>query len=1233
MVTFQMASRFAWLPLMALCVTGASHADIEPTHSQAVYLTDLPERIAWARQGWGVLGIDESVRADATGPTVPLEIAGRRYTKGLGTHANSEIYFHLDGLYDSFEAEAGCQAGAGVGSIVFQVFGDGTKLYDSGLVKGGEPARQVSVKVAGIQLLKLAVADGGDGILCDMANWAEARLTETSDAARGQDTQVVDAAPFGCVTTSDPARLEGTQAGRLEEFPEKDLALECELLPGADGVWTVPVTNGQACIGINWTERHRIRTLGLEFATDSPVPPILGARVEGWTNTLEGTSGLSWGNDSPWQGKWAPLPGNIESQGHRWSWKLRQEKYDPLHQQGLRKIRWIFPQTAGVVRVSRLTAGTDARWTTARLLLQLAKPQPAQTGHVEMFLGHIISGPDGGPDRTAQSWDLNGPLELCVRCVQPQPWLVEDRTLMRIQLPSGCFAVAVDDAMTRGVYLSDFGCLITRKDANLSPADVTRQMAGRHTILERVEAAPDQTLEHALKALQIPALALSPAVIGLAGDNQKVEVTREGEIHFDSIPDNPAYPNSKPLWPGLIISCRFGIKPSFGTGEAAQLTRRLCEGWMPIPETILDNGGIRYHQLTYVAPADRDGSGGGAPYLNRRPLGVAEYVLENPGRQDAEATLALTFYADRSRNKSELADLKLLPDGMFVAYRGSQLLACLDTATVPTLTVSCQAGTVTLAGKVSPASKVRCCVYYPTWETNVEEAKTVAGLDGGELLEQTRVYWRNLLKPAMQVDIPDASLKNIMDASQAYCLLAARNEEDGARLAPWIALFGYGPLESEAQAIIRGMEYMGHADFARRSLDFYMQRYKPEGYMTHGYTLIGTGQHLWTLADYFNLTHDTAWMTHHAPEVKKACQWIVRQRAKTKRIDAHGNRVPEYGLMPPGVAADPPAYIYSFFNNGLYYAGLRKAADALARVGDPDAAALQRDAAEFRDDIMQAYHWMQGRAPAVPLSTGGWVPAAAGDLYGFEPGLYYGPGQTLVELGAQVLAAQEVLEPASKEIEWMMNYLEDNRFFVGGGGMEKNVYDTRDWFNVGGFSKAQPYYARTGEVYALQDRVKPFLRSYFNSIASCLNTETLTTWECPPLYYGIYGKTHEAGYFLFQTRLMFLMERGEDLWLAPFVPNYWLNDGLEVEIRNAPTFFGPCSFQIESHASTGLIEARIEPPTRHPPRELVLRLRHPQGKPMRQVTINGAAHQVFDAAKEIIRIKPQAGTIRVTAAY
>ena len=58
----------------------------------------------------------------------PLNIAGTSYTKGLGTHAVSQIVYNLDGQYNTFQSDVGIDTeedGKGSGSVDFQVLGDG----------------------------------------------------------------------------------------------------------------------------------------------------------------------------------------------------------------------------------------------------------------------------------------------------------------------------------------------------------------------------------------------------------------------------------------------------------------------------------------------------------------------------------------------------------------------------------------------------------------------------------------------------------------------------------------------------------------------------------------------------------------------------------------------------------------------------------------------------------------------------------------------------------------------------------------------------------------------------------------------------------------------------------------------------------------------------------------------------------------------------------------------------
>lgn len=237
-----------------------------------------------------------------------------------------------------------------------------------------------------------------------------------------------------------------------------------------------------------------------------------------------------------------------------------------------------------------------------------------------------------------------------------------------------------------------------------------------------------------------------------------------------------------------------------------------------------------------------------------------------------------------------------------------------------------------------------------------------------------------------------------------------------------------------------------------------------------------------------------------------------------------------------------------------------------------------------------------------------------------------------VDLGAQHLLPMGVMDPDSSEADWLVDNLEDVQFLVNRGPFSFYPDVTSDPFNMGGFSKVQPYITRVPQMHALRDEVKLFIRAYFNGLATGLNTETLSSSE-HPAGTGAPVSSQSMGHFLEQTRMMLLMERGDDLYLAPFVPDYWLKDGLGVSVAQAPTRFGNVGYKIRSHAAEGYIEAEIDTPTRRLPTAIVLRLRHPDGKPIKSATVNGKTHGDFDPVRKWIRIKPVVGTMTVRAQY
>jgi beta-galactosidase len=127
--------------------------------------------------GWGPIERDTSNGENGAGDGRPIAIGGTSYARGLGVHADSAVVVHLGGRCSSFTAAAGVddEVGAG-GSVVFEAWADGSRVWASPRLTGGDGAAAVDVPLAGVTRLELRVTDGGDGNALDHADWADAIL-------------------------------------------------------------------------------------------------------------------------------------------------------------------------------------------------------------------------------------------------------------------------------------------------------------------------------------------------------------------------------------------------------------------------------------------------------------------------------------------------------------------------------------------------------------------------------------------------------------------------------------------------------------------------------------------------------------------------------------------------------------------------------------------------------------------------------------------------------------------------------------------------------------------------------------------------------------------------------------------------------------------------------------------------------------------------------------------------
>jgi hypothetical protein len=131
-----------------------------------------------ANNGWGPVEKDMSNGETAVGDGRTITLNGTTYNKGLGVHAISDIRYDLSGLNAStFAAKVGVDDEVGAnGSVTFEVYTDGAKVYDSGVMTGSSATKDVSVNVSGKGELRLVVTTASDGDAYDHADWAGAKL-------------------------------------------------------------------------------------------------------------------------------------------------------------------------------------------------------------------------------------------------------------------------------------------------------------------------------------------------------------------------------------------------------------------------------------------------------------------------------------------------------------------------------------------------------------------------------------------------------------------------------------------------------------------------------------------------------------------------------------------------------------------------------------------------------------------------------------------------------------------------------------------------------------------------------------------------------------------------------------------------------------------------------------------------------------------------------------------------
>jgi hypothetical protein len=1012
---------------------------------------------------------------------------------------------------------------------------------------------------------------------------------------------------------------------------------------------------------IRWNEPRRIQQIAVEFAADAALPKREDVRVQYWRDEWNGMADPPTAETNPaaegWQkvddwtnGRWIDAETNMQSDGSRLTLTFKptnETEFPQLRGPGVNfrktlKIRLHSERPLPPIRTVRAFTDAAVQHVAVRILWDVpAVKALAFDGDEEVQLEayngtilsvHSLQGPQAkvNGNRAVIPSGMRGGLELRLAVVVAPSDDSPDRTVVTVRSARRPFSFAPQELLLgRRIFVDDLGILVTKAGdtASVSGWRDTLRTLGRKTVYDRVTEAGEQTLEGAWN--EMPLKRPLYFVHGLPGNRNVFRQDPDGDLAVGSTPQRfQWHPSSKDsqrqLWDGGYLQLGFGLPLDHCGG------RELLEGYLPRLRTWWQEGPLYYEQTTILGKLEGDLDS--AALDDPTVLLMRVRVVNTSSAETSKATLLLS-------SRSATGGERLEFDGERVFARVKNVKRCFRY-----LVRSAQRGNTVSDGtnlrwslNLRPGESHDLFFAIPSITlTDEREMATLAKRDFDADCRRLVGFWRKLAAHSAQILTPEPWLNDFYRAHAQHLEVNCLYDPDpkSSRRYAVVGSFIYGVFPNESAMMISDLDrramHTTAANCLQSMLDYqgtvplpgnFHSReglfYGADGMEMGGYNK-NQGYTLWCLAEHWKFTRDRAWMEQVASKLLAACQWIIRERKATMKLNADGTRPLEYGFLPAGGLEDVQDYWYWLATNAATVWGFDAIVDALTDFGHPQAKRLQVEAKAYHGDVLRGLTESCIRTPVVRLRDETYVPKYPSHLH--LRGRAGGWIRETLE-GSMFLPAYGLIAPDAPQASWILKDYEDNLYISDQYGYSIPTFE-QFWFSRGGFSM-QANLLDGPLPYLYRDEIKHYLRAFFNGFASAFYPETkmLNEHSKPELGYpaGDHFKTSDEAQVAYWLRLMFVREAGDDLYLGQAIPRYWLRDGNTIGIQNAATHFGPMSITYQSSCNReAKITVRLQPPQRNPPKTIYVRLRHPEGKPVKSVVLNDSPYDKIDVEKEWI---------------
>jgi hypothetical protein len=1050
--------------------------------------------------------------------------------------------------------------------------------------------------------------------------WAAFAAAPAMPAPPAGDGQAVDLVEFG--------RVKAWPAGEGGQAVPRS----------STGAWKAvseQASPERANVGIEWDEPREFREV--RFSSNPPIPES-SFSVEYWVSAWPAAKGGGWTLvDTPWKGEWRAIRSQVKSEDGAWRIRFaplsadenknagKQPSYTPTFRRAIKiRLRFRMPKAPEITRFEVVGL---SRWDSREVLVQAGCEGKRAIPITTAIYNGRIEASEGRDDRT----------HLRIRYLEHLPGST-DATILSLHTPDLSFGVALNDVIrNKGIYVADAGIFIGDSAAGMTFNDwiAAGNVRPGLDILSQVAKHDEQSLERAMG--DIPTLSMTGRSgrhsnryipVGMFANREKYGIEYNGNL-FVSKHGSKLFPEevAHMAWSGDELAYRFGAgeNPDFREREHAA-RQHVLEDDLPAVVTEWSADGVEYREEAFSTVV-------GTPldFWKIRGDEVSALMVRLTVRNASEVHKRGSVWLDVSPHEQlELRGTNLFATADTTGTYASPRLRSVIRASTGDLKVTnlpLQFGTASSAvqwhADLAPDSSQDLYFTF-TFRTLTDERSWQPIAELNYEKERSRVieFWKAAINQGMRLEVPDEILNRFHRSVLQHILLSVyRDVPTGLYMAP-CGTYDYNIFANETDMQVRLLDMRGLHQMAAKFVEplVALQGSKPfpgnfhdgtailhgarvdenHDYTHSGYNL-NHGWTLWTLAEHYLFTRDENWLRSRFPHIRKAAEWIVSERKATMKTDADGNRVWEYGLLPAGQLEDNEEWQYWFAVNAYAYRGLRAAADAIIEVDPQESAHLRNEAERYRQDLRAAVFRSMAASPVAPLRDGTWVPAigtrthAHGRDVGWIRNILYGP-HVLIDCG--------VISPDEPAANWILRDLEDNLFMSG----ESFSVSEQDWFSRGGIT-LQPNLVNTAVTYLERDEIPAALRAFYNAFAVSFypDVNAFTEWE--PSFGrsgGPFFKTSDEAGFLAWLRLLLVRESGDTLYLASGAPGRWFRHGDRISLDGAATFFGPVDLHIESHVADGFIEAAVRIPERFRGKEIKLRLRHPEGRPISRVETDGA---------------------------